>query len=127
MGAAVAGVDVTLNVPRRNDSGFVGPASRAYYPQLTEAGVKIAEFNGGLLHSKILTVDGEMVLFGSTNLDYRSFDLNFENDILVRDPKLTRDLRARQQEYLGILDPRRSAGGEKTGRRGSGSGSTPSP
>lgn len=105
MGAAVAGVDVTLNVPRRNDSGFVGPASRAYYPQLTEAGVKIAEFNGGLLHSKILTVDGEMVLFGSTNLDYRSFDLNFENDILVRDPKLTRDLRARQQEYLESSTP----------------------
>lgn len=105
MGAAVAGGGVTLTLPRRNDSGFVGPASRAYYPQLIEAGVKIVEFNGGLLHSKIMTVDGEMVCFGSTNLDFRSFDLNFENDVFVKDRNLTQDLRDRQLEYIASSTP----------------------
>jgi len=100
MGAAVAGVRVILIVPRRNDSGFVGPASRAYYPLLAEAGVEIAEFNGGLMHAKTLTVDGEMTFLGATNIDYRSFDLNFENDILLRDRQLTQAIRARQMDYL---------------------------
>lgn len=99
IGAAMAGVDIELTVPRRNDSWFVGAASRAYYPQLLDAGVRIREFEGGLLHAKILTVDGELTFFGSTNLDFRSFDLNFENDILVRDRDFTGAMRARQQEY----------------------------
>lgn len=100
MGAALAGVRVILIVPRRNDSGFVGPASRAYYPLLVEAGVEIAEFNGGLMHAKTLTVDGELTFLGATNIDYRSFDLNFENDILLRDSRLTQAIRDRQLEYL---------------------------
>jgi len=108
MGAAFAGADVTLIVPARNDSGFVGPASRAYYPQLIAAGVKIAEYNGGLLHAKTLTVDGELTFIGSTNLDFRSFDLNFENDVLLRDRDLTQKIRDRQMEYLAastLVDP----------------------
>jgi len=105
MGAAAAGVDVTLTVPRRNDSGFVGPASRALYPLLLRAGVKIMEFEGGLLHSKLLTVDGELTLIGSTNLDFRSFDLNFENDVLVRDAAFTDSIRRRQLEYSATAVP----------------------
>ncbi|WP_394437656.1 phospholipase D-like domain-containing protein [Sphingobium naphthae] len=98
-GAARAGVDVTLVVPARNDSGFVGPASRAYYGPLLRAGVKIMEFRGGLLHAKIITVDEDLVFFGSTNLDFRSFDLNFENDILLRDPQFAAAMLARQRDY----------------------------
>ena len=108
MGAALAGVRVILIVPRRNDSGFVGPASRSYYPILTEAGVEIAEFNGGLMHTKTLTVDGELTFMGATNLDIRSLDLNFENDILLRDEKLTGEIRNRQMEYYAdstLIDP----------------------
>jgi cardiolipin synthase len=56
--AAFSGVSVTLIVPRRNDSAFVARASHSYYPRLMAAGVKIAKFNGGLLHAKTLTVDG---------------------------------------------------------------------
>ncbi|EBW2250056.1 cardiolipin synthase, partial [Salmonella enterica subsp. enterica serovar Enteritidis] len=87
--AAQSGVSVTLIVPRRNDSGFVARASRSYYPALIDAGVKIAEYNGGLLHAKTLTIDGEATFIGSSNMDIRSFDLNFENDILLKDPTLT--------------------------------------
>ena len=105
IGAAMAGVDITLTVPHRNDSWFVGAASRAYYPRLLDAGVRIQEFEGGLLHAKILTVDGELTFFGSTNLDFRSFDLNFENDIMVRDKEFTTAMRARQQEYGRSAQP----------------------
>ncbi len=107
-GVAMTGVKVTLIVPRRNDSGFVARASRAYYPRLVEAGVTIAEFNGGLLHSKTITVDGELTFMGSSNMDFRSFDLNFENDVLFRDAELTRSIRERQMEYLAastLVDP----------------------
>ena len=100
LGAAFAGVKVTLIVPRRNDSHFVACASRSYYPQLIDAGVTIAEYEGGLLHSKIMTVDGETAFLGSSNMDIRSFDLNFENDILLFDEKLTADIRRRQMDYL---------------------------
>ena len=105
MGAARAGVKVTLIVPSRNDSRFVARASRSYYPSLVDAGVTILEFNGGLLHSKTLTIDGETTFIGSSNLDIRSFDLNFENDILLHDAKLTAAIRARQLAYAASSTP----------------------
>ncbi len=97
---AYRGVDTTLILPARNDSLVVAAASRSYYPALLEAGVKIFEYHGGLLHTKSLTVDGAISLIGSANMDRRSFDLNFENNILLADPGLTADLRQRQQDYL---------------------------
>ncbi|MGH8431533.1 MAG: phospholipase D-like domain-containing protein, partial [Solimonas sp.] len=100
LGTALAGAKVTLILPRRNDSAFVACASRSYYSQLIDAGVTIAEYNGSLLHSKIMTVDGETTFLGSSNMDIRSFDLNFENDILLFDEKLTADIRRRQMDYL---------------------------
>ncbi len=108
LGAAFAGVKVTLIVPRRNDSRFVARASHSYYPQLIDAGVTIAEYNGGLLHSKTMTVDGKMTFIGSSNMDIRSFDLNFENDILLHDEILTAAIRQRQMDYLAAsttVDP----------------------
>jgi len=65
-----------------------------------QAGVDIREYVGGLLHSKTLTLDGEIMLIGSANMDRRSFDLNFENNILMHDPALTQTVRARQQRYI---------------------------
>lgn len=103
--AAQSGVEVMLILPRRNDSGFVSNASRSYYPRLVAAGVKIAEYNGGLLHSKTLTIDGETTFLGSSNMDIRSFDLNFENDILLSDRSLTGKIRERQMAYLADSTP----------------------
>ena len=60
-------------------------ASRSYYAELLDAGVQIFEYVGGLLHTKSLTVDGEVTLIGSANIDRRSFELNFENNILFFD------------------------------------------
>jgi cardiolipin synthase len=106
--AAFRGVDTTIVLPARNDSLVVAAASRSYYAELLAAGVKVFEYVGGLLHSKSLTLDGEVTLIGSANMDRRSFDLNYENNILFCDAGLTADVRRRQQDYIShsrCVDP----------------------
>jgi cardiolipin synthase len=98
--AAYRGVKTTIIFPARNDSWIVGGASRSYYGDLLDAGVEIYEFVGGLLHTKSLTLDGEITLIGSANMDRRSFDLNYENNILLCDRELTAAVRQRQQNYI---------------------------
>lgn len=98
--AAYRGVDVTLIMPARNDSWIVAAASRSHYRELLNAGIKVFEYEKGLLHAKTLTLDGQLSMIGSTNLDLRSFDLNYENNILLQDPELTRAIFMRQQQYL---------------------------
>ncbi len=98
--AANRGVDTTIVFPARNDDFAVGATSRSYYQELLAAGVKIHEYNAGLLHTKSLTVDGEVTLIGSANMDRRSFNLNYENNILLYDAEVTAEMRARQVSYL---------------------------
>ncbi len=98
--AAYRGVKTTIILPARNDSWIVAGASRSYYPDLLAAGVLIYEYVGGLLHTKSLTVDGDVTLIGSANMDRRSFDLNYENNILLLDAALTAAMRERQMDYL---------------------------
>jgi cardiolipin synthase len=98
--SAYRGVDTTIIYPARNDSWIVGAASRSYYNDLLAAGVRIFEYKGGLLHTKSLTLDGEITLIGSANMDRRSFELNYENNILLYDQSLTADLRKRQDSYI---------------------------
>ena len=98
--SAYRGIATTLVLPARNDSLFVQAASRSYYADLLAAGVRIFEYEGGLLHTKSLTLDGAITLIGSANMDRRSFDLNYENNILFYDPALTAEMRRRQEEYL---------------------------
>jgi cardiolipin synthase A/B len=98
--SARRGVSTTMVFPARNDSWVVAATSRSYYADLLAAGVRVFEYRGGLLHAKTLTLDGEVTLIGSANMDRRSFDLNYENNILFVDPGLTADLRRRQGEYL---------------------------
>ena len=99
---AYRGVDTTIVFPARNDSWIVGAASRSYYADLLNAGVKIYEYRDGLLHTKSLTLDGEVTLIGSANMDRRSFELNYENNILLYDPTLTLAMRERQQTYIAL-------------------------
>ena len=98
--AANRGVDTTIVFPARNDSFVVAAASRSYYADLLRAGVKIFEYKKGLLHTKSLTVDSSVTLLGSANMDRRSFDLNYENNILFHDQDLTSEVRQRQEMYL---------------------------
>lgn len=103
--AANRGVDVTLVFPARNDDFAVGATSRSYYEDLLSAGVRIFEYQPGLLHTKSMTVDGEVTLIGSANMDRRSFDLNYENNILLHDRDLTAEMRARQDAYIADARP----------------------
>jgi cardiolipin synthase len=97
---AYRGVQTSIVFPARNDSRVAGAASRSYYAELLAAGVKIFEYPGGLLHTKSLTLDGELTLIGSANPDRRSFDINYENNILFCDPGLTAAVRRLQQDYI---------------------------
>lgn len=99
------GIATSIIFPQRNDSWIVAAASRSYYRELLDAGVAIHEYSGGLLHAKTMTVDGEVTLIGSANLDRRSFELNFENNILFHDPALTAEIRTRQQSYIDASVP----------------------
>lgn len=103
--SARRGVHTTIIFPARNDSWIVGAASRSYYGDLLAAGVRIFEYVGGLLHTKSLTLDGEVTLIGSANMDRRSFDLNYENNILFYDRSLTADMRQRQESYIAKSNP----------------------
>ncbi len=94
------GVTVILIFPENNDSFVVAATSHSYYRQLLEAGIHIYEYQDGLLHAKTLTIDGKLALIGSTNLDLRSFDLNYENNVLIYDEKVTAEIRTRQHEYI---------------------------
>jgi cardiolipin synthase len=98
--AARRGVRVALVVPHRNDSRVVAGASRSYYMELIAAGVEIHEYRPGLLHAKTMVADGEIGLIGSANLDRRSFELNFENNVLFANADLASQIRTRQDEWI---------------------------
>lgn len=76
--AALSDVDVRLLVPKHPDKRVVFYASRSYFLDLLEAGVKIYEYRDGFMHSKIIVVDEELASIGTANMDMRSFHLNFE-------------------------------------------------
>ncbi|MEA3067201.1 MAG: cardiolipin synthase, partial [Sphingomonadales bacterium] len=103
--AARRGVDTILALPKRNDSIVVAATSRSYYRDLVSAGVRLFEYHRGLLHAKTMVVDGQVGLIGSANLDRRSFELNFENNILFADEAFAAAIRARQDEFLADSDP----------------------
>lgn len=98
--AALRGVDVKLILPERNDSLVVGATSEGFYHGLLRAGAKIYLFKGGVLHAKSITVDNKIAFIGSANLDRRSFEINYEMNMLVIDPQLIHDLEVRKQGYL---------------------------
>jgi cardiolipin synthase len=98
--AARRGVALTIVFPHRNDSRIVGAISRAYYPALARAGVRIHEYRAGLLHAKTLVVDGRIALVGSANMDRRSLDLNFENNVLFESQALAAAVQKHQQRWL---------------------------
>jgi cardiolipin synthetase len=98
--AAKRGVEVTLILPAKVDSLLVRYASRAYYPLLLSAGVKLAMFEGGLLHAKTMTIDEDYALFGTVNMDMRSFFLNLEISLAIYDKHMTNRIYDLQRGYL---------------------------
>jgi cardiolipin synthase len=81
--AAMRGVDVKLVLPSQSDMDLVLDAGRSYYTELLDAGIKIYERKGALLHAKTVLIDGVWSTIGSTNLDWRSFLHNDEVNAVI--------------------------------------------
>ena len=91
--AALAGVDVRIMIPYNTDAKLVEWASRSYVKQTVESGVKVYLYKAGFNHSKMLVSDDSLCTVGSTNIDFRSFENNFEANAFIYDPKMARRLK----------------------------------
>jgi cardiolipin synthase len=98
--AALRGVEVHLVVSEVEDQFLVGQAQKSYYEELLETGVKIHLFQGEFLHAKHLSIDDQVCLIGSSNMDIRSFVLNAEISLLIYDRQLTGELIQVQERYF---------------------------
>lgn len=112
--AARDGVDVRLLVPGTTDIPFLRAISRAGYQPLLEAGVRIFEWNGQMLHAKTAVADGRWARIGSTNLNISSWLGNYELDVAVEDASFARSMEEMYLEDLSrsteiVLDRRRAA------------------
>jgi cardiolipin synthase len=97
--AVARGVDVKLVIPARSNHPITDFCTTSYYHELLEIGLTIHHFQPGMLHAKVLLADDDLILTGSSNQDYRSFFLNFELDLFIRD----RPLAARIDRYFHDL------------------------
>jgi cardiolipin synthase A/B len=92
MATARDGVDVRILTPATVDIAWIGRASRAGYRQFLEAGVKIFEYGGPMIHAKTLVADGWLSKVGSTNLNFSSLAANWEIDLVVEDEDFARQM-----------------------------------
>lgn len=81
--AALANVDVRIMLPKESDSRLIRYASFSYITQCLQAGIKVYLYEPGMLHSKTMIIDDDIVTAGSTNFDFRSFENNFESNLLI--------------------------------------------
>lgn len=91
--AALGGVDVRVMVPLRNDARFVEWSSRSYLREVIDAGVKVSLYRDGFLHAKMLVCDDQICSCGSTNVDFRSFENNFEANVFIYDEVTAAEMR----------------------------------
>lgn len=109
--AALAGVDVRLIIPRRDDVNIITTlASRSYIKDLLEAGVKVYFYEKGFMHAKTVVADDEVFSVGSTNLDIRSFEQDFEINAFIYDKDMARQMRdlfLKDLESCTQVDPER--------------------
>ena len=100
-GAAQAGVDVRLLVPGSSNWPIVGALSQSAFRPLLEAGVRVFEWNGPMLHAKTAVADGCLSRIGSSNSNLASWVSNRELDVCVNDPVLAAAMEAMYEEDLG--------------------------
>ncbi|MDE5871671.1 MAG: cardiolipin synthase, partial [Muribaculaceae bacterium] len=92
-GAALSGIDVRIMIPEKTDSVLLGYGSRSYIDDCLKAGVKIYLFTPGMLHAKTMMIDDDFVTTGSVNFDFRSFENNFEANLLIYSASVNRRMR----------------------------------
>ena len=104
--AAKDGVDVRVLVPSTSDIKWIGAVSRTQYRTLLEAGVRVFEWNGSMIHAKMSVVDGMWARVGSTNLNFSSWFANRELDVAIEDRATVDYL---EQFGLNRIDPLRKS------------------
>ena len=102
--AAQRGVDVVLVLPGFSDSSLVFHAGRSHYESLLEAGAKIYERRDALLHAKTAVVDGVWSTVGSSNMDWRSFALNYEINAVILGPEFGAEMEALFEEDVAASE-----------------------
>ena len=95
--AARAGVDVRIIVPHIPDKKYVFSVTKAFYTQLVKEGVRVYRYRPGFIHAKSIVCDGQFSLIGSSNMDFRSFYLHFECDVLFFDEQFAQTM---EQDFL---------------------------
>ncbi len=114
--AARRGVDVRLLLPGATDVALVRHSGHGFFSQLLRRGVRIFEYRDAVLHAKTLVADGYLSVVGSSNLDFRSFELNAECNFLVLDEGVGRRLDAQFEDDLTRAEEIRLGPWRKRGR-----------
>lgn len=91
--AALSGVDVRIVLSNNSDSNLVKWCVRSYFERLLQAGVKIFLITDGFIHSKTIAVDDALCSVGTANLDHRSFEQNYEVNVIIYDQTLCKELK----------------------------------
>ena len=91
--AALVGVDVRIMLPEKPDSQFLRWVNESFFQDVLISGVRIFLYKGGFLHAKVLVADDEFSSVGSANMDFRSFENNFEANAYVYNQQTATDLR----------------------------------
>lgn len=91
--AALSNVDVRIMIPAKSDSIMLQLATYSYVSRCLKAGIKVYRYMPGMLHAKSMTIDTSFSTAGSTNFDFRSFENNFEANLLIYDHDVNEKLR----------------------------------
>ena len=111
--AALSGVDVRIMIPYRGDRGIIVPlATRSYVKDVVTAGVKVNFYENGYLHSKAIVSDDRIVTIGSTNMDVRSYEQDFEINAFIYDREFARKMKEiylKDEKHTWRVDPEKWA------------------
>ena len=102
--AIQSGLDVKVLIPGISDSKMVNTAASAYYTELLQYGAKIYKYNKGFVHAKTMVIDNDLSIIGSANMDYRSFDLNFEVNAMVYSKNIANQLTVAFEDDLKVSE-----------------------
>ncbi|MCT4588423.1 MAG: cardiolipin synthase [Carboxylicivirga sp.] len=103
--SAMGGVDVRIIIPEKSDAYFTALCTKSYIKEMLLAGVKFYLYQPGFLHSKMMVVDDEVCTIGTTNMDFRSFEQNYEVQAFIYDEEKTKEVKSYFMDDLAHSEP----------------------
>ena len=98
--AAMGNVDVRIILPEKSDSRITHLSTRSFIREMLDANVKIYFYNTGFIHSKVMIVDDIISKVGSSNMDFRSFEHNFEVEAFIFNEEIALELKSQFEEDI---------------------------